>query len=64
MARPEIDSEQRKVIKTTFRMTETESEAIKWYSGQFGLSVSEFLRLQLKPALEAALETTQGGKAS
>ncbi|MBD2245123.1 hypothetical protein [Nostoc sp. FACHB-888] len=64
MVRPKIDSEQRKVIRTTFRTTETESEALKWYAERFGLSVSDFLRTVLKDSLETAIETTQGGKAS
>ncbi|RCJ38102.1 hypothetical protein A6769_10135 [Nostoc punctiforme NIES-2108] len=49
MGRQKLPSGEQREVKTTFRMTEAESEALRWHADRFGLTVSEFIRIQLAP---------------
>lgn len=60
MGRQKLPSGEQREVKTTFRMTEAEAEALRWYAGRFGLSVSEFIRTRLT---QTAMEV-MGGQAN
>ncbi|MFN6527271.1 plasmid mobilization protein [Nostoc sp. ChiSLP03a] len=45
MGRHKLASGEQRAVKTTFRMTEAEAEALKWHADRFGLSVSDFIRI-------------------
>ncbi|MCC5642749.1 hypothetical protein LC607_07285 [Nostoc sp. CHAB 5824] len=49
MGRQKLPSGEQREVKTTFRMTEDEAEALRWQADRFGLSVSEFIRTKLAP---------------
>lgn len=57
MGRQKLPSGEQRAVKTTFRMTEAEAEALKWYAGRFGLSVSDFIRTRLT---ETAMQVIGG----